>query len=279
METNLDTPFKKTWCPGCGNFGILEGIKKAVASLEEEGMKRENFVLTTGIGCFAKIVDYININTFYGLHGRSLPVATGMKLANPSLNVLACSGDGDSYNEGLAHIIFAAKRNIDITVIIHDNRAFALTVGQFTAISPKGYKGKSTPEGSTENPFNPLDLLFSAGATFIARSYSANLDHLQKIIAQGVKHKGFSLIEVLQPCVAWSNTYETYNERVYEFENQDVSSKENAAKRIKEWDYRNGDKIPIGIFYKSEESTLDEQLVSGLTGKKADIKEALKEFK
>ncbi|MCK5044614.1 2-oxoacid:ferredoxin oxidoreductase subunit beta [Candidatus Parcubacteria bacterium] len=279
METNLDTPFKKTWCPGCGNFGILEGIKKAVASLEEEGMKRENFVLTTGIGCFAKIVDYININTFYGLHGRSLPVATGMKIANPSLKVLACSGDGDSYNEGLAHIIFAAKRNIDITVIIHDNRAFALTVGQFTAISPKGYKGKSTPEGSTENPFNPLDLLFSAGATFIARSYSANLDHLQKIIAQGVKHKGFSLIEVLQPCVAWSNTYETYNERVYEFENQDVSSKENAAKRIKEWDYRNGDKIPIGIFYKSEESTLDEQLVSGLTGKKADIKEALKEFK
>ena len=279
METNLDTPFKKTWCPGCGNFGILEGIKKAVASLEEEGMKRENFVLTTGIGCFAKIVDYININTFYGLHGRSLPVATGMKIANPSLKVLACSGDGDSYNEGLAHIVFAAKRNIDITVIIHDNRAFALTVGQFTAISPKGYKGKSTPEGSTENPFNPLDLLFSAGATFIARSYSANLDHLQKIIAQGVKHKGFSLIEVLQPCVAWSNTYETYNERVYEFENQDVSSKENAAKRIKEWDYRNGDKIPIGIFYKSEESTLDEQLVSGLTGKKADIKEALKEFK
>ncbi len=279
METNLDTPFKKTWCPGCGNFGILEGIKKAVNSLEKEGMKRENFVLTTGIGCFAKIVDYININTFYGLHGRSLPVATGIKIANPSLKVLACSGDGDSYNEGLAHIIFTAKRNIDITVIIHDNRAFALTVGQFTSVSPKGFKGKSTPEGSTENPFNPLDLLFSAGATFIARSYAANLDHLQKMIAGGVKHKGFSLIEVLQPCVAWSNTYETYNKRVYEFENQDVSSRENAAQRIKEWDYRNGDKIPIGIFYRSEESTLDEQLVSKLTGAKADVKEALKEFK
>ncbi len=279
METNLDTPCAKTWCPGCGNFGILEGIKKAVISLEKEGMKRENFVLTTGIGCFAKIVDYININTFYGLHGRSLPVAMGIKIANPSLKVLACSGDGDSYNEGLAHIIFAAKRNIDITVIIHDNRAFALTVGQFTAVSPKGHKGKSTPEGSTENPFNPLDLLFSAGATFIARSYSANLNHLQKMIAEGVKHKGFSLIEVLQPCVAWSNTYEIYNERVYEFENQEVSSRENAAQRIKEWDYRNGDKIPIGIFYKSEESTLDEQLVSKLTGAKADVKEALKEFK
>ncbi|MFH1656923.1 MAG: thiamine pyrophosphate-dependent enzyme [bacterium] len=279
MEKKLDLPYKKTWCPGCGNFGILESIKRAISSLEEEGERREDFVLTTGIGCHAKIIDYIGINTFCGLHGRGIPLATGIKIANPKLKVVTCSGDGDSYNEGLAHLIFAAKRNIDITVIIHDNRAFALTVGQFTAVSPKGYKGKSTPEGSTENPFNPLELLLAAGATFIARGYVGKTEHLKNLIIEGTKHKGFSFIEVLQPCVAWSNTYETYSERTYEFNNLNPSSKEDAYQKVQEWDYRNGEKIPLGVFYKIEAETLDQQLSAGLNGEKVEVKEALQEFK
>lgn len=275
---NLDFPTKKTWCAGCGDFGILEAIKKSIISLEAEGEKRENFILTTGIGCHAKIADYLNINSFYGLHGRSLPLATGIKIGNPELKVITCSGDGDSYDEGISHLIYAAKRNLDMTVIIHDNRTFALTVGQFTATSPKGFKGKSTPGGSAEKPFNPLELIAAAGATFVARGYVGKLDHLSRLITEGVKHKGFSFIEVLQPCVAWFNTYADYNNRVYEFENQDLSSKGKAMEKIKEWDYNDGQKIPLGIFYKINEPTLEESLVAGLDLKvqKANIRKVLK---
>lgn len=257
---NLDLPTKKTWCAGCGDFVILEALKKSLISLEKEGLKRENFVLAAGIGCHAKIADYLNINTFYGLHGRSLPVATGIKIANPNLKVICSSGDGDSYNEGLSHLIFAAKRNAGITVMIHDNRNFALTIGQFTATSPQGFKGKSTPAGSFEKPFNPLELMMAAGATFIARGYVGRPDHLSDLMAKGIKHKGFAFIEILQPCIAWFNTYATYNDRVYEFENPDLSSKEKAMEKIREWDYNDGQKIPLGVFYETNEPTLEDKL-------------------
>ena len=142
---NFDINIQNTWCPGCGNFGILETFKKAVVDLEKKGTKRENIVFTAGIGCHAKIFDYLNLNSFYGLHGRAVATAEGIKLANPNLKVVVFSGDGDSYNEGISHLIHAAKRNIDITVIIHDNRIFALTTGQFTATSPRDSKGNQHP--------------------------------------------------------------------------------------------------------------------------------------
>ncbi len=252
MEKTLNTTAKITWCPGCGNFGILEAVKKAILKLEQEGYKRENFAIFTGIGCHAKIVDYINTNTFYSLHGRSIPPAIGAKLANPDLNIIVLSGDGCSYNEGLEHLIYAAKRNVNITTVVHDNRVFALTTGQYSGVSPKGFKGKSTPQGATEDPFNPLDLLLASGATFIARGYCAKIDHLADLIVKAVKHKGFSFVEALQSCVAWLNTYQDYNSRVYEGDNLTLQDKSAALQKINEWDYKNEAKIPLGVFYDIE---------------------------
>jgi len=275
----LDTYCKNTWCPGCGNFGILTALKQAIVDLEKQGIGREKIVLTTGIGCHGKIVDYLNINTFYSLHGRPVACANGIKLANPDLKVIVCSGDGDSYNEGISHLIHSAKRNIDITVLIHDNRTFALTTGQFTSTSPKGFKGKSTPEGNVEEPFNPLQLILDAGGTFIARGYSAKVEHLKELIVKGVRHKGFSFIEVLQPCVSFFNSYSFYQERIYEMERENYS-KEEALKKIREWNYNGEDsKIPIGIFYQVQKLTYEEQLLEGLNPSKrerrVDIKKAL----
>jgi 2-oxoglutarate ferredoxin oxidoreductase subunit beta len=276
-QNNLDLKTKNTWCPGCGNFGILQAIKNAISILEKKGIGKENFVLSTGIGCHAKIVDYININTFYGLHGRAVAAAVGIKIGNPNLKVLVSSGDGDSYNEGISHLIYAAKRNIGLTVLIHNNRNFALTTGQYSATSPRGFKGRSTPEGSLETAFNPLELMMAASATFIARGYSARIDHLTDLIVQAIEHKGFSFIDILDPCVAWFNTFEDYNKKVYELKDNDLSSKEEATKRIREWDYNNGDKIPIGIFYKIEKPNFDGEVNSGLI-KIDDISPKIKEI-
>ncbi len=248
---------KNTWCPGCGNFSIFESLKKVISSFPN----KNKFVLVSGIGCHAKTVDYININTFYGLHGRSIPVAEGIKAGNPDLEVICCSGDGDSYNEGISHLIHAAKRNSNITVIIHDNHNFALTVKQFTSTSPKGFKGSSTPQGSIEEPFNPLELMLASGATFIARGYAGKKDHLTQIIKQAINHKGFSFVEVLQPCVAWFNTFQKYNENVYEFKLKNIDCQKESLSLIKKWDYKNGGKIPIGVFYKINKPFFTQQLL------------------
>lgn len=279
MDINdLATKTKNTWCPGCSNFGILQAIKNAILILEKKGIGKEKFVLTTGIGCHAKIVDYLNINTFYGLHGRAIPLAEGIKIANPNLKVLVCAGDGDAYDEGISHLVHAAKRNIDITVLIHNNRNFALTTGQFSATSPKGFVGRSSPEGSLEAAFNPLELMLASGATFVARAYAAKVNHLTNLIVQAVEHKGFSFIDVLQPCIVWFNTFENYNQRVYELKENDLSSKDKAIQRILEWDYNDGEKIPIGIFYKVEKPTFDKEVNKGLVKIKEigpEIKEIL----
>ena len=195
---------------------------------------------------------------------RALAAAVGIKIGNPNLKVLTCSGDGDSYNEGISHLVYAAKRNIDLTMMIHNNRNFALTTGQYSATSPKGFKGRSTPEGSQESAFNPLELMLASGATFIARGYAAKIDHLTNLIVQAVEHKGFSFIDILDPCVAWFNTYEDYNKRVYELKDNNLSSKEDAIKRIWEWDYNNGGKIAIGVFYKIEKPAFDQEVNSGI---------------
>jgi 2-oxoglutarate ferredoxin oxidoreductase subunit beta len=255
----LDTYCQNTWCPGCSNFGILEATKRAISELIKKGIPRENFVLTCGIGCHGKIVDYLNLNSFYGLHGRCLCNAQGMKLANPDLKIIAFVGDGDIYNEGICHLIHAAKRNSDITVLVHDNRNFALTVSQFTATSPKGFKGSSTPKGSLEEPFNPLELMLSSGATFIARGYALKIDHLKNLIVEAIEHKGFSFIELLQPCLTFFDNQKFYEERIYELKNHNFSSPEVALKKIREWDYKNSQgKIPLDVFYKIEKPSYHE---------------------
>ncbi|RUM28172.1 MAG: 2-oxoacid:ferredoxin oxidoreductase subunit beta [Aquifex sp.] len=258
----LYTGAEITWCRLCGNFGILSAFAWAVEELVND-IPIENFVMVSGIGCHGKIVDYFNLNSFYSIHGRAPATATGIKLANPNLKVICFVGDGDIYAEGLDHLIFAAKRNTDITVIVHDNRAFSLTTGQFTPTSPSYFKGKSTPEGPPEDPINPVAIMLEAGATFVARGYSGYTQHLKDIIKEAIIHKGFSYVDVLQPCVVFYNTYELYNKLVYKLEDvgHDPSNYDEAYKRAKEWDYNSEDKkIPIGIFYKKEKVTYEERV-------------------
>jgi 2-oxoglutarate ferredoxin oxidoreductase subunit beta len=261
----LDTYAQNTWCPGCGNFGILASIKKALADLEDDGLDLNKVAIVSGIGCHAKIVDYINVNTFYSIHGRVPPPMSGIKLANPELTVIGHAGDGDAYGEGIEHLIFSAKRNLNMTFIVHNNRVYGLTTGQFTPTSPSGFKGRSTPKGSPEDPLNPIELMLSAGATFVARGYTRNMEHLQSLIKTAVNHKGFSFIDVLQPCFTFFNTYDYYNERVYEISQKDHDASDRKAAFVKagEWAYGVGDQIPIGIFYQVKKPTYEEKLLEG----------------
>lgn len=267
----LGTTAKNTWCTGCGNFAILNAIKTVISELVAESVPVENIVLVAGIGCHAKIVDYVNVNSFYSLHGRVVPPATGIKIADPNLKVIGHSGDGDSYGEGIEHLIFAAKRNVDITVIVHNNRVYGLTTGQYTPTSPEGYKGRSTPFGTKEMPMNPLEIMLSSGATFIGRGSSGALAGLKKIFKDAILHKGFSVIDVLQTCVTYFNMYDYYDKRVYELKDHDPYNYDQALARIREWDYNKDVKIPIGIFYKKEAPVFEENICQpGKTGPDRD---------
>ena len=258
MTRRIITDVKNTWCPGCGNFAIQHTLKDVLAGMEEEGKSLDEVVLVTGIGCHGKIADYLNINSFYAIHGRTIPVATGIKLANPDLTVICCAGDGDAYAEGLDHLIFAAKRNIDITLIVHDNRVYGLTTGQYTPTSPLHFRGRSTPAGSLEKPFNPLELALVSGATFIARAYSRNLDLLRRTLAGAIEHRGFSFVDVLQICATWYNLTASYNARVYELEDHDPTDFDAACARMREWDYSSDAAIALGTFYRREAPTFEE---------------------
>jgi 2-oxoglutarate/2-oxoacid ferredoxin oxidoreductase subunit beta len=257
---NLGTTCPNTWCIGCGNFSILSAIKTVLQSLSEEGMGLENVVLVSGIGCHAKIVDYININSFYSLHGRATPAAEAIKLARPGTKVIVFAGDGDAYGEGIEHLIFAAKRNIDITMIIHNNRVYGLTTGQYTPTSPLGFKGRSTPYGTKELPLNPLEVMLSCGATFLARGTSHGVELLKKLFKEAILHKGFSLVDVLQVCVTYNNLYEYYDKRVYELTDHDPWDRQDADIKIREWDYNNDGKIPLGVLYKKDIETFDDRV-------------------
>ncbi|MDP2921022.1 MAG: thiamine pyrophosphate-dependent enzyme [Candidatus Omnitrophota bacterium] len=251
-DTSLITNAKNTWCSGCGNFAILNAIKAVFGALIDEGTPREDIVMVSGIGCHAKIADYINVNSFYSLHGRVVPVCEAIKLANPKLKVIGFAGDGDTYGEGLEHLVFAAKRNVDISIVIHNNSVYGLTTGQYTPTSPLGFKGRSTPGGTKELPMNPLELMLASHASFIARGYSHGIELLKKMLKEAITHKGFSLVDILQVCVTFYNMYENYNARVYELKDHDPSDGSRALEKIKEWDYNSDAKIPLGVFYKKE---------------------------
>lgn len=239
---NLNTGKENTWCLGCGDFGILAATKKALVGLNESGISWADIVITCGIGCHGKIFDYLNISGVYGLHGRALATAQGIKLANPQLKVISFGGDGDSLGEGLEHTLFAAKRNIDITLILHNNGNYGLTTGQASPLSNTGFKGLSTPWGNVEVPFTPITLMMEAGASFVARAYSARIDHLSELMQKAVHHKGFSFIEVLQPCVSYNNTYALYNERCTLLEG--IPEDEESARGLA----RDQDQIYLGVF-------------------------------
>ena len=243
------TDTQNTWCPGCGNFSIQHTIKNVLADMEKEGESLDRVVLVSGIGCHAKIADYLNISSFYSIHGRTLPVATAIRLANPDLKVICCSGDGDCYAEGLDHLIFAAKRNIDLTVIVHNNRVYGLTTGQYTPTSPRGFKGKSTPLGTREDPLNPLELMLASGATYVARGYTKKMDQLKSLIREGISHKGFAFIDVLQICATFFPATDYYSPRVYELAGNDRADFMAACAKAREWDYNTDAPIALGTFY------------------------------
>lgn len=269
IARNLITEAQNTWCPGCGNFVIQFALKNTIQALEKEGVDPDRVVLVTGIGCHAKMADYLNINSFYSIHGRTLPVATAIKMAEPDLVVIACAGDGDCYAEGLDHLVFAAKRNSDITLIVHNNRVYGLTTGQYTPTSPLGFRGRSTPGGTVEEPFNPLEIMLASGATFVARGCTRRMPLLQKTILEGIRHPGFAFIDVLQVCASYFNLSDYYDKNVYELGNHDESDFEAACRKAREWDYNSDAPICLGTLYRTKRPTL-EQRVSAVRGPETD---------
>lgn len=243
------------WCPGCGNFAIWNAIKGAFAELEIDG---KDIVNISGIGCSGKMLNYLKTYGFHTLHGRTMPIATGVKLTNHKLTVLVNGGDGDGYGMGMGHFVHAIRRNLDITYIIHNNHVYGLTTGQASPTTDRGVKSKSTPYGVIDEPLNGLLISLSAGATFIARGYSGDMEHLKNLIKEGITHKGFSHIEVLQPCVTFgkSYSYEYYDSKVYKLtEEYDRSSYTEALRIIQE-----EDKLAIGVIYQTKKITQEELL-------------------
>ncbi|MDI6718409.1 MAG: thiamine pyrophosphate-dependent enzyme [Methanomicrobiales archaeon] len=261
MTRQLITAAENTWCPGCGNFSIQHMMKSALLELNREGLAFENVVLVAGIGCHGKLVDYLDINSFYAIHGRPIPVASGIKIANPDLHVICFSGDGDAYAEGLDHLLFVAKRNLDITVIVHNNRVYGLTTGQYTPTSPEGFKGRSTPRGTIEKPLNPLELVLASGGTYIARGYTKKLQQLKELFKQAIRHRGFSLVDVLQVCATYYDIHDYYDRHVYDLTDHDPGSYSQAWQKVREWDYNADAPIALGTFYQAALPTFEERLL------------------
>jgi 2-oxoglutarate/2-oxoacid ferredoxin oxidoreductase subunit beta len=244
------------WCPGCGNFGILNTFKNAVVEL---GMEPHQFTIVSGIGQAAKLPHYLKCNTFNGLHGRSLPVATGLKLANHEMTVVAVAGDGDCYGEGGNHLLHAIRRNIGIKLFVHDNQIYGLTKGQASPTSMEGIKTKNQPLGVFSEQFNPLAFAIALDCSFVARGFSADMEHLKGLIKEAMGHKGFSLVDILQPCVTFNkvNTYEWYQQRVYHLEpDYNPEDRTEAFRRSLEW----GDRIPLGVLFKNNRPAYEERI-------------------
>lgn len=246
---------KPAWCPGCGNFGILRAVNKALAELNIQPHK---VLMVSGIGQAGKLPHYSRANVFNSLHGRALPVAIGAKLANPELTVVAVGGDGDGYAEGGNHFLHSLHRNHDITYMVHDNQIYGLTKGQASPTSDEDFVTKTTPQGAVP-ALNPVGLALTGGASFIARGFAGDIDHLSSLIKQGIQHKGFSFIDILQPCVSFNhkNTYQWYRERVYKLDedNYDPTDKRQVRAKVEEW----GEKIPLGVIYREERITFEER--------------------
>jgi 2-oxoglutarate/2-oxoacid ferredoxin oxidoreductase subunit beta len=281
-EQDFLSPVEIAWCPGCGNFGILKALKKALIELNLEPHK---ILMVSGIGQAGKFPHYLKCNHLNELHGRALPAAAAAKIVNPDLTVFAVGGDGDGYGEGGNHLLGAMQRNVDIKYLVHDNQVYGLTKGQASPTSDAGFVTKTTLSGAGE-PLNPLALAIACNASFVARSFAADIDHLSSIIRSACLHKGFALIDILQPCVSFNhvNTYDFYQTRVYklgEDKNYDPSDRAAAFKKSLEW----GEKIPIGIIYKHERSLFEERVEALRAGplvkqklNPTDIEKVLDEF-
>ena len=244
------------WCSGCGNFPILQTLKKV---LQERDIAPQNVTLVSGVGQAAKLPQYVKCNFFNGLHGRALPVATGIKIANPDQTVIVSSGDGDVYGEGGNHLIHAIRRNPNITVIVHDNMIYGLTLGQASPTTTEKTVSPVQPYGVINEPINPLALAISLDAPFVARAYAGNPQHMESIISQAIAHKGFSLVDVLQPCVVFNkiNTYQWFNDHSYVLEtSHDLADRAEAFRCAIQVD-----KFPLGIIYKHDRRRVYEETI------------------
>lgn len=255
---DYDNDFPIAWCPGCGNFPILKAVKQ---SLAEVGLKPHEVIVVSGIGQSGKLPHYMRGNFFNGLHGRSLPVATGIRVADPGIPVIVIGGDGDTYGEGGNHFIHAIRRNLNVTLITHNNQVFGLTLGQASPTTEKGFVTKVQSHGVFLTPFNPLAIASILEAPFVARGFAGRTPHLVGLIKQAIQVKGFSLVDVLQPCVTFDriHTFRWYEERVYDLieEGHDPEDMVAAIHKSREW----GDRVPIGIFYRNARTqTFEDQL-------------------
>jgi 2-oxoglutarate ferredoxin oxidoreductase subunit beta len=249
MGSNIET----AWCPGCGNLGIRNALERALGELP---IPARNIVFTSGIGQAAKMPHYLDVNYFNGLHGRSVPLATGIKLARPELTVIAYSGDGCLYGEGGNHFIHAIRKNIDITILTSDNKVYGLTKGQSSPTTDLGMKNSLDPAGNENIPLNPLSLAIALGAPFVARAFAGEPEHLKAMITEAILFPGIALVDILQPCVAFNkiNTYQYYRERVSMLE-APALNRFDAMKMAETW----GEKIPIGVIYKNDHLPVREQ--------------------
>lgn len=249
------------WCPGCGNFGILNALKRALARLD---LKPEQLLMVSGIGQAAKLPHYLRCNTFNGLHGRTLPVAAGARIANHDLVVIAVGGDGDGYAEGGNHFLHAMRRNLDMTYLVHNNQVYGLTKGQASPTSDPGMVTGTTPKGLFAGPERPLALAVASDCSFVARGYAGEMGHLSDLIGTAIRNEGFSFVEILQPCVSFNktNTFDWYKERVYFLEGtpHDPTDRAAAFEKALEW----GEKIPLGVLYRGDRKTYEE--LAGLRG-------------
>lgn len=249
---------KPNWCPGCGDFSVQASIQRAAANV---GLEPEQLAIVSGIGCSGRISGYIHAYGFHGIHGRALPIAQGLRLANRELTVIASGGDGDGFAIGMGHTIHAIRRNMNITYIVMDNQIYGLTKGQTSPRSAFGFKTKSTPAGSVENALSPLEIALAAGATFVAQSFSSNLQQLTHVIEEGLKHEGFAFINVFSPCVTFNkiNTYDWFKEHIVnldEDENYDPTDRVAAMAKVMETN-----SLCCGIIYRNTERKSYEELV------------------
>ena len=254
---DYESTFENKWCPGCGNFGILSSLKDALSTLD---IPPEKLLIVSGIGQAAKTPHFLRCNAFHSLHGRALPVATGAKMANHELNIVVHTGDGDCYGEGGNHLIHGIRRNPDMTVLVHNNRVYGLTKGQASPTSDLGMVTPLQHRGTVSESLNPLLLALAAGAGFVARGFSGKTDHLSRIIQEGMQYKGFSLIDILQPCVSFNrvNTYEWYNQRVYDLYQEDYQPDD--LEKAMTLSRTGDDRIPIGVLYRKEKPTFTDRV-------------------
>jgi len=252
--------FETAWCPGCGNFSLLKAVKQALVASD---LEPHQVLFVSGIGQAAKAPHYLNANLFNGLHGRSLPVATGAKLANPDLTVIVESGDGCNYGEGGNHFLAAIRRNVDVTLLVHNNLVYGLTKGQASPTSSEGFVTKAQPDGVTSAPFNPIAVAVAMHAGFAARGFAGKTDHLAYLIQKAIGHRGFALVDVLQPCVSFNkvNTFAWYKKRCYELSDEhDPTDWKSAALIAQEW----GARIPLGVIYRNDRPAFGDRLGRGM---------------